>query len=289
MLNIGIDTYCFHRLFGEVYDTQEQPKYEWTIDDFLDFAKSVEADGVSIQTCFLPNEDEEYLRELGAKLDDYGFKKRIYAWGHPAGLEGGSNEKMLENLKEKIPLVKLLGTDVMRVAGGGYMLRREDHNRMVEDQIRMFKEAAKVAEENGVKLAMENHNDLMLHEVAKIVDGVNSDSFGVTFDTLNWIRVGDDPRKAWKLFGDKIFAVHMKDGELNPSLPPDDWTYFSSVPAGWGVVDCKGFMGFLKSIDYDGLIAIEFDNYIPELDGYEEEAVSICIKNLRRMRADLER
>ncbi len=288
MLNIGIDTYCFHRLLGEVYDTQEAPERFMTIDEFLDYSKSVGADGVSLQTCFLPSEDEAYLKDLKEKLDGYGFKKRIYAWGHPSGLDGGSNEEMFEDLKVKIPRAKLIGTDVMRVAGGGYINRRDDHSKMVKDQIRMFKEAAKIAEDNGVKLAMENHNDLMFHEVEEIIRTVDSPNFGITFDTLNWIRVGEDPIKCAKKLADKIFAVHIKDGVTNKELPPDEWVYISCVPAGWGYVHAKEFLEILDENHYDGLVAIEFDNYDPRFEGMEKDAVSICIQNLRKMRAEIE-
>ena len=38
-MKIGIDSYCYHRLFGEVYDMQAQPEKLATVDEFLDYAK----------------------------------------------------------------------------------------------------------------------------------------------------------------------------------------------------------------------------------------------------------
>lgn len=287
MIDLGVDTYCFHRLFGEVYDTQEKPFEPFTVEDFLDYCNRIGADGVSLQSCFLPSEDPGYLSELGAQLDERGFKNRIYAWGHPSGLDGGTNEAMLKDLKEKIPLVPLIGTDVMRVAGAGYMHRNGNQVQMVNDQIRMFSEAVKVAEDCGVKLALENHNDLPLHCYMEIIEGVDSPYFGATFDTLNWIRVSEDPMKAAMALGEKIFAVHLKDGIVVPDLDPDNWVFISCVPAGWGYVPVQEFLGYLNTIGFDGLVAIEFDNYIPQLDGYEKESVSISLGNLKRMRACL--
>ena len=31
-MKIGIDSYCYHRLFGEVYDMQEKPEKLKTVD-----------------------------------------------------------------------------------------------------------------------------------------------------------------------------------------------------------------------------------------------------------------
>ncbi len=34
-MKIGIDSYCFHRYFGEVYDNQQDPGRRITYEDFL--------------------------------------------------------------------------------------------------------------------------------------------------------------------------------------------------------------------------------------------------------------
>ena len=47
-LKVGIDSYCFHRFFGEVYPHHSAPAKgeEMTMEDFLVFAKSLGVDGV---------------------------------------------------------------------------------------------------------------------------------------------------------------------------------------------------------------------------------------------------
>ena len=51
-------------------------------------AKELDVDGVSLESCFFPSYDEGWLRDLKAQLDGYGMD-RVYAWGHPDGLERG--------------------------------------------------------------------------------------------------------------------------------------------------------------------------------------------------------
>ncbi len=53
-LKVGIDSYCFHRFFGEVYPEQEEPPFQMTLEDFIEFCRELDVDGVSaasLETC----------------------------------------------------------------------------------------------------------------------------------------------------------------------------------------------------------------------------------------------
>ena len=89
-MKVGIDSYCYHRLFGEVYPHQKDPGVTITLEDFLDKAKALDVDGVSLESCFVPSMEDDYLAKIKGILDDAGLE-RIWAWGHPDGLEGGKN------------------------------------------------------------------------------------------------------------------------------------------------------------------------------------------------------
>ena len=89
-MKIGIDSYCFHRYFGEVYDNQSEPGRRMSYEDFLNRAVELGVAGVSLETCFFDNTDESYLKGL-KEIMDKGNMECIVAWGHPMGLEGGDN------------------------------------------------------------------------------------------------------------------------------------------------------------------------------------------------------
>ena len=55
-MKIGIDSYCYHRFFGEVYGDQEKPAKDWTMQDFLKRAKELKVDGVSLEVLLLPSQ-----------------------------------------------------------------------------------------------------------------------------------------------------------------------------------------------------------------------------------------
>ena len=91
-MKVGIDSYCYHRFFGEVYPQQLQPPSPMSLEHFLRRARELEVDGVSLESCFFPCLDRSYLAGIKSVLDLYGLD-RVYAWGHPDGLEGGTNQQ----------------------------------------------------------------------------------------------------------------------------------------------------------------------------------------------------
>jgi sugar phosphate isomerase/epimerase len=285
MMKIGIDSYCFHRFFGEVYPGQDKPEKLMTMDDFLDFAKACGVDGVSLESCFLPGAaegkiDEGYLKELKGKLDDYGFD-RVYAWGHPDGLERGQNEREFQDMKDSIKRAALIGADVMRVCGSSLMFRHEPRGPQIKALVAQFKEAMKIADEYGVKIANENHIDYTADEMVEMIEGVGSPNFGINFDTGNFLRLLDDPVKGMEKLAKYTLATHIKDLVHNPQAKPDDWFFFSCVPVGKGVVDNYKLAELLKAADYKGFLAAEIDFPHPDWANFEHEAVSISVKNLK--------
>ena len=102
-MKIGIDSYCFHRYFGEVYDNQRDPGRKMTYEDFLNLAVELGVDGVSLETCFFDSLDEGYLKGL-KDIMDKGSLECIVAWGHPAGLEGGENVEAIADMEEELAL-----------------------------------------------------------------------------------------------------------------------------------------------------------------------------------------
>jgi len=286
-MKIGIDSYCYHRFFGEVYPGQKPPEKLMTMDDFLDRAKALAVDGVSLESCFLPGAaegkiDDGFLKELKGKLDDYGFD-RVYAWGHPDGLERGQNPEAFKDMIDSIRRAKLIGADVMRVCGSSLMYRHEPHEPQIKALVAQFKEAMKVADEYGIKIANENHIDYTADECLQIIEGVGSPNFGINFDTGNFLRLLDDPVAGMEKLAPYTFATHIKDLVVNPNAKANDWFFFSGVPVGRGLIDNFKLAELLKKHNYQGFLAVEIDHPHPDWYGCEDEAVSISVKALRDM------
>jgi sugar phosphate isomerase/epimerase len=281
-MKVGIDSYCFHRFFGEVYPGQPQPSKSMTMDDFLDFAKELNVDGVSLESCFFPTMDAGWFADLKGKLDAYGFD-RVYAWGHPDGLEAGKNRAAYDDMIAQIPNAKAIGADVMRVVGSSLMFRLEPHQPQLEILAAWFKEAVKVAADHGVRLAMENHIDYTADECLWLIEQVNSPYFGLNFDTGNFVRLLDDPIRGMEKLAKYTLATHIKDLKVRKGTPPTEWYFFSSTPVGDGIVDNQKLAQYLKDANYQGFLAVETDHLHPDYNYDEHAAVRQSIAELRRI------
>lgn len=281
-MKIGIDSYCFHRLFGEVYPEQQAPERLLTFETFLAELSKWNIDGVSLESCFIPNFDEAYLASVKAKLDGLGMD-RVYAWGHPDGLEGGSNDWAFEEMLSHIKNASLIGAKVMRVTGSSLRYRFEPHGPQLEKLTEMFTKAVKVAEAYDIKLAIENHIDFNSDEILQLLKDVNSTHFGVNFDSGNFLRVTDDPVEAMEKLAPYVMATHIKDLKPVKSFPIDKWCYFACVPTGQGLINNQALHDILLKHHYNGFLAVEIDMLHPDYAGEEEIVLKQSLEELRRI------
>lgn len=286
-MKVGIDSYCYHRFFGEVYPQQLPPPRQMSLEDFLDRAKDLEVDGVSLESCFFPSLDRNYLADIKGILDNYKFD-RVYAWGHPDGLEGGSNRQAYDDMLASIERAKAIGADVMRVVGSSLMFRHQPHEPQLERLTRMFSDAIKVAEQYNIRLAVENHIDFTAEEILRLITGVNSSCLGVNFDTGNFVRLLDDPIKGMEKLAKHVYATHIKDLKPQKGVAADEWYFFSSTPVGDGIVDNLQLARLLANVDYQGFLAVEIDFLHPDYRGDEDDAVARSICELKKIAAALD-
>ncbi len=281
-MKVGIDSYCFHRFFGEVYPHQTAPDKNMTMEDFLAYAKELDVDGVSLESCFFPTFEEAWFRDLKAQLDDYGFD-RVYAWGHPDGLEAGKNRDEFDSMISQIKNAKLIGADVMRVVASSLMFRFEPHGPQIDILVDWFKEAVKVAEDYDIKLAVENHIDYTSDECVELLDRVDSPYLGLNLDTGNFLRLLDDPVDGTRKLADKVYATHIKDLKPVRGLNATEWYFFSSTPVGDGLVDNQKIAQLLYDANYQGFLAVETDSLHPDYENQEHEAVATSVKKLKEI------
>ena len=288
-MKVGIDSYCFHRYFGDIYDNQTDPGVRWTVDDFIRFAVAEQVAGVSLETCFMPALDQSFMRELKDKLDEAKLE-RVLAWGHPDGLEGGRNEAALDEMIAHIESARTIGAKVMRFVGASLMFKDEPHQPQLEKLIPMIQKATKEAEKIGVTLAIENHIDYTADEILYLLQNVGSDYLKVNFDTANLLRVNDDPVEGARKLGKYTVATHTKDVTAAKGISPKSWMFWPSTPTGEGVVDMPGVVKALAEAGYEGVLAVELDNLAQpwiSQPAAEEEAVRLSLRYLRKLLAEV--
>lgn len=283
-MRIGIDSYSYHRLFGEVYPNQLDPGRRWEFEQSIDEAARLKVDGISLETCFMPSFDADYLAKLKDKLDELELD-RMLAWGHPDGLEGGNKPEAAEDIERHLTTTKALGANVMRIVGSSLTFRDQPHGPQIERLSAILKETVKKAEDAGVRLAIENHIDFTSDEILEILNNVDSEYLGVNFDSGNCLRVFEDPVQAARKLAKYTYATHIKD--INPATgSPRDWTFWPSAPAGTGIIDMAGVIGALHNGGYDGMLCVEID-FMKDKHADEVQAVEEAVSNLRRLVSEL--
>ena len=281
-MKIGIDSYCYHRFFGDVYPQQKAPTAPLSLEWFLKRARDLKVDGVAVEPPLIARLDASYLSEVKGMLDEYKLD-RVYAWGHPDGLEGGRSEKAFADMMKSLDYAAAIGAKVMRVCGASLMFRNEPHGPMLEKLARQFSEAVKEAAKRDIKIADENHIDFNSDEMLSLIKAVNSPYFGINFDTGNFMRVLDDPIKGMEKLAPYTFSTHVKDLKPNKQAAVDDWFFFSSTPVGDGLVNNQKLAQLLKNANYQGFLAVEIDFLHPDYKLQEDKAVAASIKELRRI------
>lgn len=285
-MKVGIDSYSFHRYFGEIYQgLQEDPGVKWDMaDDFLEFARGQGVDEVALDTWAFPVNDGGYVADLKDRIDEMGFD-RVVGWGHPDGLHGGTDEAALEELKGQIPVARKLGAGIMRIVASSKAYVDEPREPQIRNTVRMLKEAVEVADANGVVLAIENHIDFTSGEILQILEGVGSESLAVNFDTGNALRMFEDPVEAARRLAPYTVSTHTKDVTARRGgSPADRFAFWPSCPVGQGLIDMPAVVKALAGGGFDGALGVELDLLAPQwAERPEEELVAESVSYLREL------
>jgi 3-oxoisoapionate decarboxylase len=285
-MKIGIDSYCFHRYFGEVYpDLQADPGVRWRMErEFLDFALAQHVDEIALEACFFDALDDGLCNEIRGRLDDAGVD-RVLGWGHPEGLWGGTKPEELDALIRHIPQTLKLGSTRMRICAASMNYAKAPRDELIGRVVPLLRRAAEAAEAEGVTLALENHIDFTSSEVVRVVEAVGSESLKVNFDTGNTIRLFEDPVEAAVRLAPYTVSTHTKDIATRGKggAPSDNFTWWPSCPIGEGVIDMVGVVDALRAGGFDGCLGVEIDLVGEQWVSQPEE--EIVAKSLAYLRA----
>ncbi len=139
-----------------------------------------------------------------------------------------------------------------------------------------WRQEAKYAESNGVKLAIEMHPGFVVYnpETLLRLREAAGNAIGVNFDPSHLFWQGMDPVEALKELKDCIWHVHAKDCRLEPAnvrrngvLDTKHYSdeagrswVFRTVGWGHGAGFWRDFVSGLRLAGYDGVISIEHED-----------------------------
>jgi sugar phosphate isomerase/epimerase len=260
-VQVGIDSYSYHRRYGEVRVGETRSRHEvWPLlpEPALRHAAGTGAAAIFLETCYLPEPDalEPGMFEAAAGLR-VGF-----SWGHPwpsgrvHGLDGGRSWAAEQELAGWIRAAARFGQDVLRITAGSPASRgAEPAEVLVERLVGPMRRAADLAADLGVRLALENHGDLRAQDILDLFERVDRPAtMGVTLDNVNLIRVGDDMLEGTRALAPFTLLVQLKDHR--PGDPPMAGGPISTA-LGDGVADLDGVLAILARGGFDGPVCVE--------------------------------
>ncbi|MDD3334178.1 MAG: sugar phosphate isomerase/epimerase [Eubacteriales bacterium] len=224
----------------------------------------------------LSDEKIRYIQEYCAKRNVEISSLAFY----PNTLDGDLEKRAfnVEHLKKVILASHKLGVNMVTTFIG------RDQNKTVADNLQIVSQVwpsiVKLAEEQGVKIAIENcpmlfgadqwpgGQNLMTTPAIwrKVFKLLPSDNLGINYDPSHFVWQMIDYIKPLYEFKDKIFHVHYKDiklyvdklNECGTMAYPLD--YMSPKLPGLGDVDWGRYVSALTDIGYDGCTCIEVED-----------------------------
>ena len=97
-----------------------------------------------------------------------------------------------------------------------------------------LQEATAIAEQAGVNLALENHQDLTSEELLWLCESIGSPRFGITLDTGSTLATAEEPVEFARRVAPYVKNVHLKDYQI---YMYDEGYRLVRCPLGQGVVD----------------------------------------------------
>ena len=163
-------------------------------------------------------------------------------------------------LKQAIRFAAECGAPVVNTDEGpkpAWTTEEEDHVLMKY----VLKEAAAFAEERGILIGIEPHQQYSKHPdgLDKIYNLVDSDAIGINFDTGNSYLCGHDPIEWLNRVKDRLVHLHAKDISVEQS--EDERGKVTGTPAGCacgeGVIDWKKVIEVCSDAPRDIVLSVE--------------------------------
>jgi len=264
-MKLGIDSYSFHRFFGENTKWEKPSRIQWSLTDFLHFVSSTNLDVASLQTCYL-GDPKNFDLDVIASWREATGKEVVFTWGHPVGLNGGASESAFQNALDYLRLANQLKIPQMRIILGNHF----NYNQNIDDRKKILKPMILAllneAEEYNILISVENHADFQTQILYDFLCDFNHSLLGMCFDFANCYRVGDSPIGFLQSSDlSKIFMMHVKDVKKGPEdTSPIGW--WPSVEWGTGDVGTKECLNYLRDKKFPSLLLVEISNLNHGLD-----------------------
>ena len=229
---------------------------------------------------------EASLSRLRTMLDERGLQ--LVVKGNSGGLGSLADppETAQENValfRSKIEAAAKLEAPVVRVVTRAYPYPTQHttppagvpRDQVVGWVIANLRALTPLAEDLDVKIAVENHGDLRIAELERLLAEVNSPALGTQYDLLEQVPIFEDPRLAADRLLPYAFTVHWSDAY--PLLSNRGFRIAVCRP-GEGILDLDGITRIIASLQQDIYIFSAFQADSMEI---EDQLVRAYLQDLQ--------
>jgi sugar phosphate isomerase/epimerase len=285
--------------FPKCYIEQIAGERSMSVFEWIDMARSLDADGLEMYDGFFTSLEPSYLDQVGESIARAGFAMPMLCCSPDfTNPDSDARKRAVEHEARLIEVTRRLGGPraVCRVLSGQRypeISRQQGLAWVVE----CINEVLPVAREHDIVLGLENHYkdgfwkypefaqkmDVFLELVGAISD---CEHFGVQYDPSNAIVAGDDPVALLRAVVTRVVSMHASDRSLAAGKSLDDLRQTDGT-LGYSPDLCHGVTG--KGLnDYDTIFQILAQNHYKGwvsiedgMNGMDEMAESLAF--LRRM------
>ena len=285
--------------FPKCYIDQIAGDRTMTVFDWIEMARSLDADGLEMYDGFFTSLDDAYIDRVGEAIRHGGFAMPMLCCSPDfTNPDPAARKQAIEREATLIRVTRRLGGPgaVCRVLSG-QRYPEVSRSQGLKWVVECITAVLPTAREHGIILGLENHykdgfwkypefaqkQDVFLELVDAIPDRAH---FGVQYDPSNAIVAGDDPIALLRAIADRVVSMHASDrylaeGATLDQLRQTDGTLGYSPDlrhgvTGKGLNDYHAIFRILAEHRYQGWVSIE-----DGMNGMDEMAESLAF--LRRM------
>lgn len=209
---------------------------DYDVFSFLDDAAARGFDGVNLSLSGPDNHLLRPHRHLGGNTDGHLDAVHAALAGHGLSLELDTDSVRPDRLAQAVQLAHRLGAAVLRT-----FTHHPYGPDLVERTGADLRATLPLAEQAGVTIAVENHEEFTSAELRDLAREIGHPRLRLLFDFGNGIPVLEDPREALQTMAPWLAACHVKDVVLiRPEQTPDGRPAAAGVALGDGSLDLVG-------------------------------------------------
>ncbi len=231
------------------YRWRARGERKFDIHDLIDDAAGRGFSGVNLGIMNLPHifvksADPVYLAEIRAHIEERNL-----------GVDTEVNGTTVEGLTRDLQITRQLGAEYLRT----YTVPLKNGRDQAEAAVDGLTAVAPLAEELGITLLLENHEDLTATEVAGVLDRVDHPRVQALFDYGNSAVFMEEPMESVRVLGRYSRSAHLKDHVTIPAgaTPGVDEPMWLGVPLGEGHLP---IVETTKALQTAGMTRVCFEN-----------------------------